>query len=576
MTKSIAAAFAAVLLASASPLPAALMFAPTAAQAQSAVTFENVSIKGDFGTLTIPKISIEGTNATRADIEGLFDPKATATVADRVAKISARSISIPSIEIRQSVGEFGATTTYRDTILRDVRNGVIGEMVTPTASVSGKARDKRTGKTNDIELTSNNVVLKQFDLALMLKALFGKGEANEPLKMVAAEQSLGRTTVKIGTEATAAIAGISVRDFKMRALPKPMLEVFAEAERNEKEKAPGWEKKNLALMGPIMSAMAIGTMEVSGVTADIKPADGKGVGTFGLDKMTMSGASLVPERFAMQGFRMDVDGVKVRLGEFAFDGLDTSGMAAAMQSGDMESDPAKLIPKLALVRFGGIDIDVPDTKNPGQRIKAKLGLFETKMANHVGAIPANIMMALDRLQMDIPANTKEKGLQDILALGYKAVDLSARYDQTWNEAAKTLKLNEFSIGSAGMFQAKATADIGNVTRELFNTDKAVAAVAALGVLARNVDVHIVNSGLFQKLIEKQAKDSRRKVEDVRAEFAAGATLMAPMFMGDHPAAKVIGQVLGKFIADPKNLKVTVTAKEGGLGATDFMAAGNPM
>ncbi|MGL4243536.1 MAG: hypothetical protein ACRCTI_20675, partial [Beijerinckiaceae bacterium] len=117
---------------------------------------------------------------------------------------------------------------------------------------------------------------------------------------------------------------------------------------------------------------------------------------------------------------------------------------------------------------------------------------------------------------------------------------------------------------------------GNVTRELFNTDKAVAAVAALGVLARNVDVHIVNSGLFQKLIEKQARDSRRKVEDVRAEFAAGATLMAPMFMGDHPAAKVIGQVLGKFIADPKNLKVTVTAKEGGLGATDFMAAGNPM
>jgi hypothetical protein len=132
------------------------------------------------------------------------------------------------------------------------------------------------------------------------------------------------------------------------------------------------------------------------------------------------------------------------------------------------------------------------------------------------------------------------------------------------------------VKAANMLSATAKADIGNVPREMFNTNKAVAAVAALGVNAKSVDVAITNDSLFEKLIEKQARETRRKPEDVRAELAAGATLMIPMMLGDHPAAKVLGPVLGKFVANPKNLKVTVTAKDGGLGATDFMAAGNPM
>lgn len=569
------AAFAAALLASASPLPAVLVFVPSAAHAQSALTFENVSVKGDFGTLTIPRIVFEGTNATKADIEGLFDGKSNATLAERVARINARSISIPMIEIRQEVGDVGTATVYRDTVFRDVRNGVIGEMVTPVMSTKGKVADKRRGATNELDMTANNMVLRQFDLALMLRALFGKGEVNEPLKVAAAEQSIGRTTIRMGNEATIAIAGITIRDFKMRALPKPMMEIFQQAQKNEKEKVPDWEKRNLTLMGPIFTAFAMGTMEMTGLNGDMKPSNGKGAGTFALDKITMSSGTLLPERFAMQGFRVNADGASVRLGEIAFDGLDMSGMFAALQSGDFESDPMRMIPKIGLIRFGGIDIDAPDGKNAGQRIKARLGLFETKMSNHVGVIPSSVTMALERFQMDIPTNTKESGLQDILALGYRTLDVSARYDQTWNADSKTLKLNEFSIASAGMFAAKATAEIGNVARDVFSTDKAVAAVAALGVSAKAVDVNIVNSGLFQRLIEKQAKDSRRKVEDVRTELAAGAAMMMPMFMGDHPAARLLGQVVGKFVADPKNIKVSMTSKDG-LGATDFMAAGNPM
>jgi hypothetical protein len=128
-----------------------------------------------------------------------------------------------------------------------------------------------------------------------------------------------------------------------------------------------------------------------------------------------------------------------------------------------------------------------------------------------------------------------------------------------------------------MFSATAKAEIGNVMRDLFTTDKAKAAVAALAVAAKSIDVSLTNSSLFERLIAQQAKEQRRKPEDVRAELAAGASLMVPMMLGDHPAARVLGPILGRFVADPKNLKVTVTARDpAGVGATDFIAAANPM
>ncbi len=69
------AALSAAMLATAAPLPAALPFAATPALAQSALSFEKPERLGRSGSLRIPRIIIEGTNATRADIEALFDPK---------------------------------------------------------------------------------------------------------------------------------------------------------------------------------------------------------------------------------------------------------------------------------------------------------------------------------------------------------------------------------------------------------------------------------------------------------------------------------------------------------------------
>jgi hypothetical protein len=76
---------------------------PLAVQAQQSVTLENLSFKGELASFRIPRIVVEGSNASRTDIEALFDAKTLSGLSGRLSKLSARSVSIPTVEITQTI-----------------------------------------------------------------------------------------------------------------------------------------------------------------------------------------------------------------------------------------------------------------------------------------------------------------------------------------------------------------------------------------------------------------------------------------------------------------------------------------
>ncbi len=573
------ASLAALALAAPISSPPSMPFGAAAVLAQASVTVENISFKGDAGGVTIPRIVVEGSSASQAEIQALFDPKLTATLGARLAQLSARSVTIPSIEVTQIMPQGNGFTTYRNLVLRDIRAGVAAESTVDQISTSVKGKPDAKDAP-DFDVTTSGVVMKGIDLGLFARFVFDKAQPGETLKVALAEQKVGQTRYKIGNVATVTVAEITSTDLRLKPLMTPLSEIRSLTEGQARSGQAPDPQAAIGMAVDLLGSMSFGEIRMKGLTGDATPP-GKPPVRFGLDQMVMA-SSGGQSRFQMQGLKAGSGADRFDMAEAAVEGLDLSATLAALQgaagpaNGMATLDPAAMIPKISAVRFAGLDIDVPDMKNVGQRVRAKLGLFETKMANHVGPIPADVAVTIDRLQMDIPADTKEKGLQDILAMGYKALDLSAKYDQAWNEAAKTLTIKELSLKGGGMASVSAKAEIGNVPREIFTLDKAVASVAALGAAARSLQISVINDSLFEKLIAKTARDSRRKAEDVRAELAAGATMMVPMLLGDHPAARPIGAALGKFVAEPKNLRIEVKAKGEGLGATDFLAVSNPM
>jgi len=575
------ASLAALALAAPIAAPHPFPFGAPAAMAQAPITIEKLNFKGKTVTVAIPRITVEGSSLPKAEIEALFDPQATASLASRLAQLTAQSVTIPVLEVTDMLPEGTSTTTYRNTVLRNVANGVVAETVID--QVEAKFRAKPGQKdVPGFELTMAKSVMKEMDLQLWARFAFDKAQPGESLKLALAEQTIERTTFKVANVVTVNIGEISGKDFRLRPLQIPLMEMVAKAEQQSAKKgAEADPRASMGMAADMLGAMSFGDMRMKGLSGEAKPP-GKPMMRFSMDQMAMAGGGDVPGRFQMQGLKVGNGADTFNMGEVAIEGVSFGAMLGAMQTlaaapdASAEPDFAAMIPKIETVRMSGLDINVPDAKDPKQRVRAKLGLFETKMGNHVGTIPANVAVTLDRFQMDIPQGTKEKGLEDILAMGYKSLDVSARYEQTWNEAAKTLSIKDVSLRSTGMAAASASAEISNVPREIFTLDKAISSVAALGAAARSMQINITNESLFEKLIAKQASEARRKVEDVRAELAAGVTLMVPMLLGDHPAARPIGAALGRFVAEPKTLKIDIKAQGEGIGATDFLAVANPM
>ena len=127
-----------------------------------------------------------------------------------------------------------------------------------------------------------------------------------------------------------------------------------------------------------------------------------------------------------------------------------------------------------------------------------------------------------------------------------------------------------------MARLDATGTLGNIGKEVFTGDLALAQVALLGATAKNVELKLQNLGLAEKLVENEAKKSKRKVEDVRREYGMMASLGLAAILGPSDGAKALANAVARFVAKPGTLTVKATAKTpAGLGLADVIALGEP-
>jgi len=101
-------------------------------------------------------------------------------------------------------------------------------------------------------------------------------------------------------------------------------------------------------------------------------------------------------------------------------------------------------------------------------------------------------------------------------------------------------------------------------------------VAALGATARNLQVKLQNFGLVEKLIENEARKSKRKVEDVRQQFTMVASLGLAAILGPSDGAKSVAAAAARFVAKPGTLTVSASARSAtGLGLADVITMTEP-
>ena len=565
--------------------------APAQAQAGGFV-LENIKTTLKQGSVTIPKVTVEGASFSQDDWAKIF--AWDAGLPSRLKSMNASLITVPEIQVLVSID---AQNKMEYTV-----KSVMAERL-----VAGKFARVTTGdtvfSTTAPGMTQDGVVKKTemtgFDMVQAARVWFETAAPGEkPAPLYDSYSFDGMTsTAKGATPLQMDFGKVTGRSVRMKPLKgtsmASLVNDLIQAGADKKIEGKFGKAEEKVLLRKLMPALIdlIESFEDDGAGGEnmvirANAPDGKPV-AFKIGKFAGSyGGGTVPSGFLVADIEMTAPDVTARLGHFGIAGFSylptLRGVAEALEKdGDFKAvDPRKFIPKIGEITVKGLDIDAPDPNSPAgvkpERIALKLGQFLLGGKNEVNGIPTDIRIGLQNLAFKLPENSSDANLKMIRALGYGALDLSAQIAASWNEAGKEIRISEVSVGGVNMGTVKLNGTLGNIGRDVFEADPAMVQVALMGATAKALSLKVENTGLAEKLLTMQARQQSRSADEIRKELGTLAALGIPAMLGPSDDAKAISGAVSRFLARPKALSIDVTARNaGGIGIPDIVTVGDP-
>jgi hypothetical protein len=549
--------------------------------AAETVALDNLSIDLGFAVYRMPKIEFDGASLSRAELLALFDKNVSAPIGPRLARLSAKQVRVPELIVEQQVGGERQITRYRDIVVDNITNGRIASAA--SASGSFELKDPKSGATSG---TMGRLTLSDLDMPEAARIYSERAGAATPLKRIYGEFALENLALSSEKGARIKIARMAGKEFSARPTKASWTETMkALGSVDSPDKAsPAEQSRMVAAFADVFDAMQVGSMEAVGIEiAD--PDDKQATGRIARIAYTGGTGGRASDMRA-EGLDISAKDGKARIGLIAFTGFSFAPTFAELRNlGDKpitDIDAAalrRLIPTIGTIRISGMDFDVPNEASKEakpENIKFSLGDLEVTADKPLNGIPTNLRLGVQGFRMAIPADTKEDGLRELAELGYRNLDLSWLTAASWNETGNELVLREMSFRGAQMGSSNLSGAFGGVTKDVFNPDNAVALVALFGATVKNAQLTIENGGLFEKLLEQEARKQKKSTDDLRKEFGMAAAIGVPAMLGNSANAKTIGQAVARFVAKPGKLTISARTKDpAGLGIADLGSIGEP-
>lgn len=564
----------------------------TPAFAAGDVVLENIVLTWSNLSYTIPRLQVVGSSLGEADVRDFFNMAAGSPLSGRLARLSAESVVIPELRATSTAPDVKANFIYKDLRLVGIDQGIVRSMAASGGVFSSedKSGDIVTGSVGPMTAT-------QIDLPWIVKSYTEPaGPGDTALKtayagftidsLTGAVQANGKETVKF------TFGRMAGKDFKLRPTKEPWLpfvqELSQRPEEERKNLPPAERVRLVNLIADMAEAVQVGSIEMTNIT--FAGTAEKSDATVTISRFGYVGADVGrPSDARVEGFEVKATDGGMRIGTLAQTGFSIrntlEGLRKTVGREDFDPqtvDPRMFIPEIGTFTLRDMDFNVPDAaakaKNPSApNVRIGLKGFELQATEPLNGIPTVLRTAVDRLSMALPANSTEDGIKDLLALGYKDIDVSFGLDARWRETDSDLTVNTVNVQGVNMGSLGVSGVLGNVARDIFTGDSLTAQFALMGATVKTVKVAVENKGLFERVLEREAKRMKKTPDQLRKELSSGAQMIIPAFLGPAPGTKAVLTAVQSFIAKPGRLTLTATAKDpSGLGAADLMmASGRP-
>ncbi len=553
--------------------PAAFFPAAEALAEGNMARADDVTIETALATVKIRRIELSGSSVGPAELARILDFKSGASIGERVAELSASAVAIPELITISKRAPLEQKFIYRDILLTDIVKGKAAAARAEGASFSMSDPDF-----GDAEGAYGHMSAKSVDLVLAARIASGlRADPAEP------EAALYESFAIDGfhlSNATArydlGVAALSGRGVKARPLR------MAWDEAKDADQAPLERKTRGALAyADILDSVSIDEMDASDLKFAMRGDEGALSLSIGhaaiaqLDGAKLDGLTVQNLAFANQAAKIGLEGLALRrinLGRLqdALAGSPAHGQGAALAA------PGGTNPPVAEdIVWTRLDADIADPK-PGRdsaRAAFEVARLEIRTSNETEGAPTRIEAALDHFTHRLDQGG-EGALRDLAAMGYSQLDLSSRAAIAWDEAGRELSLDTIALEGADMGKLQISGLFSNVARTLFSSNPMTASIAVLDALLKKLDLRVENTGLFEKLIARQAARQHKSVDEMRQTYARAATVYLPLLLENGPAAQAIAAAVAKFVANPKSFHLVMTARDG-LGLADLTSIQAP-
>ncbi len=567
--------------------------APALAQGQN-VTLQNLRFDLGFGTVSIPRMEVQGTPLSEPELRAILDPAGAGDVAERLSRLEARSVTAPQVIVETASQDVRSRVVYRDVALAGVRAGVLGEVT--AASAAGEASDP---KSNATRFRIGAMRAEAVDVPAAARALTGStpNPAQTPLVPLYRTVSYVDYVMEIpGGMGEVRIAKVTGRESKARPGREPLLGSIrtlmelAERQQGAGRNAPA-TPQDMVFLGQffgIVDNFEYGVLDMEGMTGTI--GAGTERATFRIAGMRFSD-QVANAGFAMRDLAVEAGPARFAIAEFeARDFSFRSSFRAAselLQSGNpraLERDWRKLIPQLGSIRIAGVDLVAPEPgaganrrqdrpAEPVAPLRISARSLELGFGGQLEGVPTALRFGGEELAFSLPASSTDANIRNLRAMGITQLNLGWLADLVWRQERNTLDIQSLDFSARDLVSVKLAGRLGNVTREAFSTDAALAQVAWLQATAQQVKLSLQNSGLFEKIIENEARKARKSADQLRREWGSLSAIALPAILGDSDGAKTLAGAISRFIARPGSLEIEIASRQpSGIGLADGLAA----
>lgn len=578
-----------------------IAFAPPALAQAPSVTLQDLRYSLGFVNIHIPRLDVRGSPLSQAELRTLLDPASPGNAVDRIQRLQAQSAEAPEVIVEQDVGGARSRTVYRDVRISGLANGEFGEVT--SASMAGETSDPKTGT---VVYRNGLTRVEGLDVGQIARLIFDSSANPERTEMRPAYRSLSyqdmalRLPQEMG-EIT--LARVTARGFKGRPGREPLdssIRAMIDFFERQKDARPNTRPspQDMLVIGrffEIFGNFEYGVMDMEGFRGRV--GAGAEAASFEIAAMRFSDQAQSPG-LAIRDMRVEAGPARFVMAELEARDYGIRDMFRALadilQSGDptaIERQWQRLIPKIGTLRIAGLDIVAPDPdarprgrqsgpqQPPAQaqtlRITAKS--MELGFANQIDGVPTAMKLGADELVIPLSANSRDENVRNMRAMGLTSVNLSWLADLAWRQDRNVLDITALNLGIKDQLSASISGRLGNVTREAFSTDTALAQVAWLSATAQQLKINVRNSGLIERFIETTARRDGKSPEALRREWGTIAAVGLPALLGSSDGARAISGAIARFLARPGAIEIEAASRSpSGVGVADaVMAMGDP-